>query len=77
MILAKALLKSVHCTTDKDTSLGPSFIFNDITFSDEIPKPKHCVPNIFFSNCRIKCFATYEISAQVSFFPLVKNETFS
>jgi hypothetical protein len=30
--------KGVHHTTDQDISLGPSFIFGGITFSDEILK---------------------------------------
>jgi hypothetical protein len=32
-----SLLKSVHCTTDQDPSLGSTFILIYITFLDAIP----------------------------------------
>jgi hypothetical protein len=45
----------------------------NITYSDEIHKPKHSLENIFPSKHRIKDSAADEISAQVSFFSKVKE----
>jgi hypothetical protein len=73
------LLKSAHQQLAKTDVLDHLLhILTDIEFSyDKYLKPKHSVQDVFFSKGRIKHFATDKISAQVSFFPKVKNETFS
>ncbi len=65
-----SLFNSVHGTADQDTHHGPSFHTHHHIMHIMVKYLNlvHSVLNIFFFQCRIKCFSSDKISAQVSFF---------
>jgi hypothetical protein len=65
-LIRRSFFKSVHCTTDQGSSLGPSFMNGNMKKSYEIPHARTFFAKKSFSKHSIKCLASDEISVSFS-----------